>query len=280
MTHCRPLNQTLTVNGRAENYQIFGKNTFVSNHTIMLGSSAELNVSFVLSNSTLTNSANFRVYFFKSYEDLVKCYNSEPADTRINCLCFFSISGTGDMPSFSYANGSYGGHWECEDLKEKPFEGQYYFLTKFLGASRADSPSIYNHLFVDFSFTYSTTGVFNPWNTSFTGQKCKSLDHTNDNIHEYSCGVDYGIFFTAGRSRCTYLTLATSSYIAPQTDSRFRDIIPITITERRRDDVVVFIAIVVLLVILLVLISYCAPCRLVLKTVQSRCAHRAYEVLT
>ena len=126
---------------------------------------------------------------------------------------------------------------------------------------------------------YNTTGVFNPLATDFTGQECKLLDDTNDKIYEYSCGVDYGSFFTAGRSLCTYLTLATPNYLAAEIDSRFRDLFPVTITERNRDGIMLFVAGVVLLAILLVLISYCAPCRLVLKIVRSGYAHRAYQAL-
>jgi hypothetical protein len=246
----------------------------------MLGPSAELNISFTLSNSTLMNGANIKVYFFKSYEDMMNCKTSEEGR---KCPCYFSIP-SGDRPSFSYANGSYK-HVDCDDLKEKPFEGQHYFLTKFLGVNNVnqdESPStIYDHLFVNFTFMYSTTGVFNPLATDFTGQECKSLDDTNDKTYEYSCGVDYGSFFTAGRSMCTYLTLATS-YITPEIDSRF-NLFPITIRERHRDDVMIFIASVVLLAILLILVAYCAPChacRLVLKIVNSRYAHRAYDALT
>lgn len=241
----------------------------------MLGPSAELNMSFTLSNSTLMNGANFRVYFFKSYEDLVDCKTSE--DGR-KCSCFFSLP-SGDRPSFSYANGSYGHSIICEN-SEKPFEGQHYFLTKFLGMNQDKFRStMYDNLFVNFSFRYSTTGVFNPLATDFTGQECKILDDTNDKIYEYSCGVDYGSFFTAGRSMCTYLTLATPNYIAAEIDSRFRDLFPVTIWEQHRVDVMLFVAGVVLLAVLLTLVAYCAPCRLVLKTVRSGCAQRAYQAL-
>jgi hypothetical protein len=128
---------------------------------------------------------------------------------------------------------------------------------------------------------YSTTEVFNPLATDFTGQECKSLDDTNEKIYEYSCKVDYGSFFIAGHSVCTYLTLATS-YITPEINSRF-NLFPITIRERNRDDVMIFIAGVVLLAILLILVAYCAPChacRLVLKTVRSEYVRRAYQALT
>lgn len=271
-------NQTLTASGSAENYQILGKNANVSNHVIMLGSSAVLNVSFVLSDSTLMNGARIRVYFFKSYEDLHKCYNSEPDETGKNCPCFFDIPTPDNTPSFSYANGSYGYNVDCENSEEhKPFEGQHYFLTKFLGMNQAP-PSIYDHLFVSFTFRYSTAGVFDPLVTNFKGQKCKSLDDTNDKIHEYSCGVDYGSVFFAGHSMCTYLTLATP-YTTAEMNSRFRDIFPVTITERHRDDVMLYIAGVVLLAILLILTAYCAPCRLVLKTVRSAYVRRAYEAV-
>ncbi len=206
--------------------------------------------------------------------------NCKTSEEGRKCSCYFFIP-SGDRPSFSYANGSYGHNVLCDDLKEKPFEGQHYFLTRFLGVNNVnqdESPStIYNHLFVNFTFIYSTTGVFNPLATDFTGQECKSLDDTNDKIYEYSCKVDYGSFFTAGRSVCTYLILATS-YIAPEIDSRF-NLFPITIRERNRDDVILFIAGVVLLAILFILVAYCAPCRLVLKTARSRCAHRAYQAL-
>ena len=207
------------------------------------------------------------------------CKESEAAETRKNCPCYFSIP-SGDTPSFSYTNGSYGDNILCENTEEKPFEGQYYFLTMFLGVNQAlhGSPSIYDHLFVNFSIRYSTTGVFDPLATGFTGQKCNSLDDTNDKIYEYSCGVDYGSFFIAGRSMCTYLTFATP-YITPELDLRFRDLFPVTITERHRDDIIVFITGVVLLAVLLILIAYCAPCRLILKLVRSRCAHRAYHAL-
>ena len=240
----------------------------------MLGPSAELNVTFVLSNSTLTNDTTFKVYFFKSYENLLQCRNSEAAATRTKCPRSFSLPGVSGMSSFSYANGSYGLNVEREDLSEKPFEGQHYFLTKFLGTSPG-SPSRYDNLFVNFTFRYSTTGVLNPLATGFTGQKCKYLDDTNDKIYEYKCGVDYGSFFTAGRSRCTYLTLATP-YIAPEIDSRFRDLFPVTITERHRDDVMIFIAGVVLLAILFVLI---ASSGLLFKTVRNRRARREYRPL-
>ena len=240
----------------------------------MLGPSAELNMSFTLSNSTLMKDTNIRVYFFKSYEDLVDCKTSE--DGR-KCPCSFNLPSDNIVPSFNYANGSYGFNVNCE---AKPFEGQHYFLTKFLGMNHDKSRSItYNNLSVSFSFMYNTTGVFNPLATNFTGQECKLLDDTNDKIYEYSCGVGYGSFFTAGRSLCTYLTLATPNDLAAEIDSRFRDLFPVTITERQRGDVMLFVAVVVLLAILLVLISYCAPCRLVLKIVRSGYAHRAYQAL-
>lgn len=238
----------------------------------MLGPSAELNVNFVLSNSTLMNGANFKVYFFKSYEDLQKCYHSEPDETSKTCSCYFYIPATNE-PSFSYSNGSYGHNVDCEN---NPFEGQHYFLTKYLGVP--GSPRIYDHLFVNFTFRYSTTGVFDPLATNFTGQKCKSLDDTNDKIHEYICRVNYGSIFLASRSVCTYLTLATP-YITAGIDSRFRDIFPVTITERNRDDVMLYIAGVVVLAILLILTAYCAPCRLILKTVHNGYVRRAYHAL-
>ena len=211
----------------------------------------------------------------------MNCTKSEPAETRINCPCYFSIP-SGDVPSFSYTRESYGGSILCENMEEKPFEGQYYFLTMFLGVDQAlhGPPSIYmyDHLFVNFSISYSTTGVFDPLATGFTGQECKSLDDTNDKIYEYSCGVDYGSFFIAGRSMCTYLTLATP-YIAPEMDSRFRELYPVTITERHRDDVVLFITGVVLLAILLILVAHCAPiARLILK-VYKRYVRRDYEAV-
>ena len=272
--YCSP-NQTLITSGRAENYPIVGKNAFISHHVIMLGPSAELNMSFALSNSTLMKDTNIRVYFFKSYEDLMDCKTSEGGR---KCPCFFNLP-SDNIPSFNYANGSYGYNVFCEKWAAEPFEGQHYFLTKFLDMNQDESRSItYNNLSVSFSFWYSTTGVFNPLATDFTGQECKLLDDTNDKIYEYSCGVDYGSFFTAGRSVCTYLILATPNN-APEIDSRFKDLFPVTITERHRDDIMLFVAGVVLLAILLVLISYCAPCRLVLKIVHSRYAHRAYQAL-
>ena len=227
------------------------------------------------------NAIYFKVYFFKSYQDLLTCNNSEDANTAQNCPCYFFVPNPG-MPSFSYANGSYADSVVCQgpadQTKEKPFTGQHYFLARFLcqNTEVCGSPSIYDHLFVNFTFSYSTTGVFNPLATKFDGQKCNSLDDTRDNIHEYRCGVGYGSFFGAGRPLCTYLTLATS-FNAPEIDSRFRDIFPVTITERRRDDVIFFIAGVMLFAVLLVFVAYCAPS--ILIAVRNRLARRDYQPL-
>ena len=267
-------NQTLTASGRGKDYPIHGNSALVSNHVFMMGQSAELNISFLYNNNTLMSSNGyFKFYFFSSYDDLLKCKNSDISSTGTNCPCYFFVNDQSRSPSFSYANGSYSTSIVCEG---KPFEGQHYFLSRFICEdSKCDSLN-YTNLLVTFTFLYSTAGVLDPSRLPFRGQKCN-----HNNKYEYECGISYGSFFEAGRSLCTYLTFNTSSN-APELDSRFRDIIPVSITERRRNDVIIFIVSVMLLAIVLILLAYCVPCKLVKITkvgLRSAVAHRLYEAL-